>query len=143
MFCMKSIIVCDINVPIGQIRNPELESGFGGRWIISSGGMARSARGFGGIFGPPICLTRTRPPAFLPMVATNYLMVGRGRGLSGMLWAVGGRRAAAAANHAATWQKRCGLPPSTWQMIEDGALNPPATWQNRNSGDLIHPTSGR
>ena len=35
--------------------------------------MVRSARGFDGIppFGPPICLTRTRPPAFFPMVAAG------------------------------------------------------------------------
>ena len=59
---------------MGQIKNPAFESGFVGRWIISSEGMARSARGFGGIFAPPpICLTRTRPPDFFPMVAEMEL----------------------------------------------------------------------
>ena len=58
-------------LPTGQMKNPELESGLGGRWIISSGGMARSASGLVGILGPPICLTRTRPPDFLPMAETR------------------------------------------------------------------------
>ena len=61
--------------PIGHIMNPELESGFGGRWIISSWGTTRSARGLIGIFGPPppTCLMRTR---LFPMVEDIQLSSG-------------------------------------------------------------------
>jgi len=63
--------VSERHILIGQIRKPELESGFGGRLIISSGGTARSARGFAGILGPN-CLTLTRPPPFFPMIADLF-----------------------------------------------------------------------
>lgn len=62
-------VVGEGNVPKGQICVIFL-SGFGGRLIISSGGMLMASMGLNGAPAPfgPTCLTRTRPPPFFPMV---------------------------------------------------------------------------